>query len=238
MDLQALDFLIIGVLLVSASLSLIRGFTKEVLSITGWVVSGYAAIFLGPSMKPVLAEYVTIDWVVSGGSMLLVFLITLISFSFISSQISGQLKGSSLGPLDRSLGILFGAARGLFIVCIAYLGISAVIPEKDHPDFIADAKLRPMLQTGSRSFVALVPLDRLPLNLSNIGETVSERVNEAVKDVGPEILQEVGESALQRVLDGAQSIEIQQDSLPDKGYKRNERDQIDRLIRNTEGATQ
>ena len=149
MTLQALDFVIIAVLLFSASLSLIRGFTKEVLSITGWVVSGYAAIFLGPSLKPVLANYTDIDWVISGGGMLIVFLIVLIVFSIGGGMIASQLKSSSLGPLDRSLGVLFGAARGFFIICSAYLGISSVIPEDDHPDFIADAQLRPMLQTGS-----------------------------------------------------------------------------------------
>ena len=37
---SALDYIIIAVLLVSAALSLMRGFTKEVLSITGWIVSG------------------------------------------------------------------------------------------------------------------------------------------------------------------------------------------------------
>lgn len=239
MVLQALDFIIIGVLLVSASLSLIRGFTKEVLSITGWVVSGYAAIFFGPSLKPVLANYVTIDWVVSGGAMLLVFLATLIVFSIVGSQIASQLKGSSLGPLDRSLGVMFGAARGLFIVCMAYLGISAVIPEKDHPDFIADAKMRPILQTGSKAVVAIVPLDRLPLNIANIGENVGD----TVKDIGTEALQEAGEAAVREAIEGQletldTSIEEIQDSVPDKGYKQTERDQIERLIRNSEGVTQ
>ena len=139
----ALDYIIIAVLLVSAALSLMRGFTKEVLSITGWIVSGYAAIFLGPSLKPLLASYVTIDWAVTGGAMLIVFLVTLIAFSIGSSFVASSIKGTGLGALDRTLGIGFGALRGFFIVCMAYFGVSAVIPEKDHPDFITDAKLRP-----------------------------------------------------------------------------------------------
>lgn len=236
MVLQALDFVIIAVLLISASLSLIRGFTKEVLSITGWVVSSYAAIFLGPSLKPVLANYTDISWVITSGAMLIVFLIVLIVFSIGGSMIASQLKGSSLGPLDRSLGIIFGAARGAFIVCMAYLGISAVIPEDDHPDFIADAKLRPMLQTGSAAVVAIVPLDRLPLNLANIGEKV--------EDVGTDALQKAGEEALKQAIKSElgdidlNSLQETQDSATDKGYKQTERDQIELLIRNTEGVNQ
>ena len=91
MELLVLDYLIIAVLLISASLSLMRGFTKEVLSILGWAAAGYAAIFFGPSLKPVLANYIKIDWVVNGGAMLVTFLATLIVFSFLSSMISKQM---------------------------------------------------------------------------------------------------------------------------------------------------
>ena len=235
MELGHLDYVIIAVLLISASLSLIRGFTKEVLSITGWVVSGYAAIFFGPSVKPLLAGYVKIDWAVNGGAMLLVFLVTLIVFSIGGAFVAKSMKASPLGPLDRTLGIIFGALRGVFIVCMAYLGISAVIPEDDHPDFIKDAKLRPMLQTGSRAVVAIVPLDRLPLNLAGIGETVTEKGTEALQEAGEEMLREAIEQEVEKLSQPSEEVE---DSVTDKGYKQDERGQIERLIRNTEGVSQ
>lgn len=235
MELGHLDYAIIAVLLISASLSLIRGFTKEVLSITGWIVSGYAAIFLGPSVKPLLASYVKIDWAVNGGAMLLVFLVTLVAFSIGGSFIAKTMKASPLGPLDRTMGIIFGGLRGAFIVCIAYLGISAVIPEDDHPDFIKDAKLRPMLQTGSQVVIAIVPLDRLPLNLIGIGETVTEKGSEALQDAGEDMLRGVIEQEMEKLSKAGEEV---QDSVTDKGYKQTERGQIERLIRNTEGVSQ
>ena len=148
----ALDYIIIAVLLVSAALSLIRGFTKEVLSITGWIVSGYAAIFLGPSLKPMLASYITIDWAVTGGAMLIVFLASLIIFSIGGHFVAASIKGTGLSALDRTLGVGFGLLRGFFIVCMAYFGISAVIPENDHPAFITEAKLRPVFANRHQSF--------------------------------------------------------------------------------------
>lgn len=235
MELGHLDYAIIAVLLISASLSLIRGFTKEVMSITGWIVSGYAAIFFGPSVKPLLAGYVKIDWVVNGGAMLIVFLITLIAFSIGGGFIAKTMKTSPLGPLDRTMGIIFGGLRGVFIVCMAYLGVSAVIPEDDHPDFIKDAKLRPMLQTGSKAVVALVPLDRLPLNLSNIGDTVTGKGTEALQKVGEDMLRDAIEQEVEKLSEQGEEV---QDSVSDKGYKQDERGQIERLIRNTEGVSQ
>lgn len=235
MELAHLDYMIIAVLLISASLSLIRGFTKEVLSITGWIVSGYAAIFFGPSVKPLLANYVKIDWAVNGGAMLIVFLITLIAFSIGGTFIAKGMKASPLGPLDRTMGIIFGGLRGVFIVCMAYLGVSAVIPEEDHPAFITDAKLRPMLQTGSKAVVAIVPLDRLPINLASIGQTVSEKGTDALQNVGEEMLRD----AIDREIENLSStVEEGDDSATNKGYKQGERDQIERLIRNTEGVSQ
>lgn len=235
MEFEHLDYAIIAVLLVSASLSLIRGFTKEVLSITGWIVSGYAAIFFGPSIKPLLANYVKIDWVVNGGAMLIVFLLTLIAFSIGGSFIAKSMKASPLGPLDRTMGVIFGGLRGVFIVCMAYLGVSAVIPEDDHPGFIKDAKLRPMLQTGSKAVVALVPLDRLPINLTGIGQTVTEKGADALKEVGQEMLRDAIDAEVEKLSTANKEV---QDSTPDKGYKQSERDDIERLIRNTEGVSQ
>ena len=203
--------------------------TREVLSITGWVLSGYAAIFVGPLLKPLLDDYVQPDWAATGGALGFAFITTLIICSLAGAWAAGQLKGTSLGPLDRSLGIGFGALRGLFIVCMAYLGISAVIPEADHPDFIAEARLRPVLQTGSTVMTALVPLDRLPLNIANIGKTVTEQGSETLQDAGEQLIRDAARQELENL------IEETQDSDLDTGYKQTERDQIERLIRNTEG---
>jgi len=110
-----------------------------------------------------------------------------------------------------------------------------VIPEDDHPDFIQDAKLRPMLQTGSKAVVAIVPLDRLPLNLTSIGETVSKKGSEALQEAGEEMLREAIEQEVKKLSEPSEEVE---DSVTDKGYKQDERGQIERLIRNTEGVSQ
>lgn len=230
MNPTSLDLMIVAVVLISAALSLLRGFTREVLSITGWIVSGYAAIFIGPALQPLLGEYLKPDWAATGAALGLVFVTSMVICSIAGAYAADQLKGTSLGPLDRSLGIAFGGLRGAFIVCMAYLGVSAVIPEDDHPDFIAEARLRPILQTGSKLVVAAVPLDRLPLNIANIGQTVAAKGGSALQEAGEEALKEVAREELENL------IEETQDSVTDTGYKQSERDQIERLIRNTEGV--
>ena len=239
MEILAVDFLITAVLLVSAALSLMRGFTKEVLSIAGWLAAGYAAIFLSPLVKPLLAQYMSADWMVNTAAMLLVFLAVLIAFSIAAGILASALKSSSIGALDRSLGVVFGLLRGAFIVCLAYFVVVLIIPEDEHPDWLAKAKLRPLLQTGTRAMVAIVPIDRLPVNISNIEGLVRPEMRDRIIDeVSGEVLRKVVEDNLENLIpdtNGASEKE-KQDSTPDTGYKRLERDQMERLIRNTEGV--
>ena len=234
MELLALDYVVFGVLLVSAALSLMRGFVKEVLSITGWIVSSYAALFLGPFFKPLLAPYINIEWVINAGALLLVFLVFLILFSFVSNFISSKLRDSGIGMLDRTLGVAFGGLRGAFIVCLAYFVVVLVLPEKDHPDWIRDAKMRPLMQTGIRVMVTLVPMDRLPLNITNIEGTLRNMPEQSFEKLAPTLLPQ---SAPGLTVDGPVPAENEaQDTQADTGYKQNDRDLMERLIRNTEGV--
>ena len=87
-----------------------------------------------------------------------------------------------------------------------------------------------MLQTGTKAFVAIVPLDRLPLSVANIGETLTEQGGDALQKVGEGALQNAAREELEKL------VEEVQDSEADTGYKQTERDQMERLIRNTEGV--
>lgn len=231
MELLALDYVIFAVLLVSAALSLMRGFTKEVLSIAGWVVSAYAAIYFGPLLKPLLANYIDIAWVVNVGSMLLVFIFVLVIFSFAANAFARTLKSSSIGMLDRTLGIIFGTIRGMVIVCLAYFVLVLVTPEKDHPQWIADAQMRPLLQTGTKLLVTFVPLDRLPLNISNIDGMFTDNpaADSIIRGVGSTILDATTQQSTNQPNET-------QDSTPDTGYKQSERNLMERLILNSEGV--
>ncbi len=233
MSLLALDFVIIGVLLISAALSLIRGFTKEALSIIGWVVSGYAAIFLGPMLQPLLVPYVKLDWVVNAGSILIVFLVVLVVFSLSVNAFSGHVKSSGIDTLDRSLGVMFGLARGVFIVSMGYFIAVLVMPEDKHHDWIADAKLRPILQTTTKVMLTIVPMDRLPLSMANINELMEKTdAEDKLREIAEETLREIADSELETLIETNQK----QDSASDTGYKQSQRNLIRRLIQNSEGV--
>jgi membrane protein required for colicin V production len=73
-------------------------------------------------------------------------LVLLIPLSFVSFRISESVQGSPIGPLNRSLGFVFGIGRGLVIVGAAYLVFSLLAQPKDHPDWVRNARLLPVIK--------------------------------------------------------------------------------------------
>lgn len=136
----------LGVLLISGLLATYRGFLNETLSIVAYAAAAVGAVVFAPLLKPLAHSVVGPDWLATGLSLVGLFLVLLIPLSFISFRISEAVQGSPIGPLDRSLGFVFGVARGLVIVGAAYLVFSLLAPPKDHPDWIKDARLLPVVK--------------------------------------------------------------------------------------------
>src|SRR3954468_304836 len=108
MPVTLLDLIVVGVMLISALLAMVRGFTREVLSIAAWVAAAAAALLLFQHVQPFLEPYIknpTVAQLAAGGA---VFLVTLIVVSFITIRISDMILDSRIGAIDRTLGFIFG----------------------------------------------------------------------------------------------------------------------------------
>lgn len=177
LELTALDFVIVTIVLVSTAIALVRGFTREVLSIVGWIVAVYGALFIGPLIAPITGAIIgrdADDFVTANGSLLVTFLAIIVAFSIGASIFASKLQASAIGALDRTLGVVFGAFRGLLIVFLGYFVVLLILPEEDHPDWIAKARLRPVVQTGTAAVVAVLPLDRLPVDVARFDSLLKE----------------------------------------------------------------
>lgn len=154
------DVLVIGVLLVSSVLALLRGFTNEVLSIIAWVVGALAALWLFPYMTPMLRGVISPAWLAAVIAAVGIFIVAYAICSAFTSRWSGSLMDlhERAELLDRTLGFVFGLARGLLIVTIAYLFFAWLVPDtKDQPAWIRDAKTRPMIESTAAMLFALAP---------------------------------------------------------------------------------
>jgi membrane protein required for colicin V production len=154
-----LDLGLLVIVFISALLAMLRGFTREVLAIASWGAAAVAAIYLHPLLLPYVKPHVAKDVLALGISAAIIFFVTLLVASLITARISDAILDSKVGPLDRSLGFLFGAVRGLLLCVIAFLFFSWLVPEKTQPEWIKSARMKPLLQATGDQLMAVLPDD-------------------------------------------------------------------------------
>lgn len=182
MPITLLDGILIGVTLVSAILAMVRGFSREVLSVASWAAAALAAYFFYKPVVPYLKPYISNETILNIAAAGSVFLITLIIVSIITMKIADFIIDSRIGALDRTLGFIFGAARGILLVVVAMLFFNWLVTA-DQPSWVANAKSKPMLDSLGQQLVDLLPedpesaiIDRLKphLNTQPAGQDVPE----------------------------------------------------------------
>jgi membrane protein required for colicin V production len=153
-----LDLAVLGIVLISAFLSMLRGFTREVLAIASWAAAAAAAYYFYPVVVPYLTPYIHKEVLAQAVAAALVFFATLIVVSLITVRLSDAILDSKIGPLDRTLGFVFGVARGFLLAVVAFAIFDWLVPEKQ-PDWVKNARTRPVLTNTRDQIIAMLPKD-------------------------------------------------------------------------------
>jgi membrane protein required for colicin V production len=159
MPITLLDIVVLAVMLLSGLLAMIRGFMREILSIAAWGTAALTTVYSFSRLLPTAKGYFNNDTVATIAVVAGVFIGTLIVVSLITVRISDMILDSRIGALDRTLGFLFGLARGLLIIVVAFLFFAWLVPEKQQPDWVRSAKSRVVLQGTGDWLMALLPDD-------------------------------------------------------------------------------
>ena len=157
-----LDAILIVIALVSGLLAMYRGLTREVLSILSWALAAIAALIFALNYRS-LANDVAINLGIDKTIALILcavalFLVVLLIVHFITSRFSEMVLDSRVGALDRTLGFVFGLARGFLLVVILYF-FAVFLFEQDeekHPFWVTQSQTLPLIKDTGHTIINLL----------------------------------------------------------------------------------
>jgi membrane protein required for colicin V production len=162
---NAFDLLILVTLGFSILIGFSRGFVRELFGLGAWGGAGFMAMQKYAWPEEFLAQWIHDPKIAQPASMFLVFLIALILFLCIAQWLSLIIQESFAQTIDRSLGLVFGFFRGIFIICAVYMGALILFSAHRVPAIVSSSKSVIWLNRGvvfmeplSPKFVRTAPL--------------------------------------------------------------------------------
>jgi membrane protein required for colicin V production len=151
------DIGIAGIVLISALIGVVRGLTREVLSLISWAGAGIATFFVLPLVQYLARQQIANPMIADAVTAIGVFVLFLIIFSLISHFLSGMVRHSALGGIDRSLGFGFGIGRGIFLICLVEIAMGCFVVRSQQPQSLRESRFSSLIYQGSNFIFQLLP---------------------------------------------------------------------------------
>ncbi len=238
-----IDTLVLVVLLISAVIAFLRGFIREVLTIAG-VLGGSAAAYIGgPVFVPTMHGWLGVEADVEPEKLFgmlpydllgtalaygLIFVVVVLVLSVISHFLAEGARSLGLGAIDRTLGFIFGLARGIVLLGLLYLPVHLFIEQEAKDQWFEGSRTHFYIAKVSDSLSGFLPEDAK--DKAGEGIDAAKEANSARKKLEDIRLLDGGEKPASR---DAPNL----GALPsvNEGYSEEFREKMDRLFED-EGA--
>jgi membrane protein required for colicin V production len=141
-----IDGVVALVVIVSALLAYSRGFVRESLAILGWIGAAILAFLFADRVQPLVRQIPVVGDFIGDSCELsvvasfgIVFAVALVLFGIFTPLFSGAVQRSILGGVDQGLGFLFGVARGILLVAVAFF-VYDVVLEAQQIQMVEDSR--------------------------------------------------------------------------------------------------
>ncbi len=215
------DLAVLVVIALSAIFAFARGFAREALSIAAWLGAALITLYGFNYAYGLTTRFVTTpllaDLIAGAG----LFFVALIVLTILTSSVARLVQWSALTPIDRTLGLIFGVARGALLVSIAYLVIDITLPPNDRPGWLRDAKSQPLLAQGADIVRGVLP--------ESMQLKSAAAIDEAQRTLGQA---KAARDAMGALSSPAAAIPPKAQDAPAPAYKPADQQQLNRLIDN------
>lgn len=156
------DLAVLAVLALSSLVAFARGLVREVLGIGAWLGASAAAVAAFGAVSPLARASIADQTVADAAALGGVFLIVLLVLWLLARRVSDAVQRSAVGGLDRTLGLVFGAARGAALLVVGYILAGLVIGADQWPAPVREARSLPIIHQGAVWAAAQLPPDYRP----------------------------------------------------------------------------
>ena len=142
--------MVLAIIGLSIVVSMMRGAVKEMLAIFGWVAAFYVAKTYSPLLAPLLPQDIPTEALKTLAAFLILLVAVLLINSFFSVAVSSLVRKIGLGWLNRFLGVIFGFAKGLLVVCVLVFlaGLTSLPKEKLWTDAMFSSPLEVLVKSA------------------------------------------------------------------------------------------
>lgn len=141
--------MVLAIIGISIIVSMMRGAFKEMLAIIGWLVAFYVAKTYSSVLSPMLPQDIPTEALKTLAAFLILLIAVLFINSLLSIAISSIISKVGLGWLNRLLGIVFGFAKGVLIVCVLVFlaGLTSLPKERMWTDAMLSSPLEVLVKS-------------------------------------------------------------------------------------------
>lgn len=161
------DIIVVTVVGVAALGGLLRGFVHEVLALAAWVLAIVAIYLFHTPLTAMLAGYLDSPSAAAVLAFVLLLLAPYVAVKMAASRAGRTTRRSVLGPVDRVLGLGFGAVKGVIIMVmvfsLAVLGYDTIWGEAGRPEWLRNARTYAFINASSQAMVKLIGEQRAAL---------------------------------------------------------------------------
>lgn len=188
-----MDLVVIGILVVSAAIAFLRGFVREILTIGALLGAALATYAFGPGFVPTVRGWL-IDPAASEPQTLfglipyemlapviafaVVFAVVIVALTIVAHVVSKGVHMAGLGPVDRSLGVVFGLIRGTILVGLMGLVLNFVLSDDQRKEYFTDSKTYAYVDYTAQLMQALMPsrdvIDKVRGKKDSVAQTGKE----------------------------------------------------------------
>lgn len=211
-----LDLAVIGIVVMAGLLGLWLGTVRVLLGIGSWIGAAILTVYGLPFLRPAARGWIEsplLADLAAGGT---VFLVGLVVFTILTHMIAERVRGTALGAVDRSLGLVAGLALGIVITSGSYLVAERLLDiparESERPEWLQGSRTAPLLGWTARTLISLLPEEW--------------RRASGAEDAAPPVPTDSGADAKRLMTPVPEKPEQREKS----GYNKDERREMDRLF--------